>query len=616
MNGVNLTIEGRADELMREDLGEIHRRTDRLFACLMVVQWLAGIGAALWISPTSWSGAQSSMHIHVWAAVFLGGAIASLPIVLALARPRETMTRHVVAAAQMLMSALLIHLTGGRIETHFHVFGSLALLAAYRDWRVLLTSTFVVALDHAIRGAVWPESVYGVLTAAPWRTLEHAGWVIFEDIFLLATMRQSLAEMRRIAHQRAMLESTHRITEETVQRRTMELQLAESRTRLIVESAPNGILMIDESQSIVDMNPKIEEMFGYSSDELVGSPITVLFPERSPKQHPEFWKNFIDSPESFSIGGGRDLHGVTKSGKNLPVELRLNPLRTDDGLFVFASFVDITERKLAELELQRYAAQLEAVNDELIGAQKELTQKNQDLDEFTYVASHDLQEPVRKLISFSELLKVDSGEDLNEQARRDLTFIVDAASRMRQLVQDLLALSRIGRSAMKSELTSLENCHRLATDALQLRIDETSAVVEADELPQVVGDHSTLTQLYQNLIGNALKFVTDREPRITLTVDGDEDYWILGVRDNGIGIEPEYAEQIFKPFQRLHRRDQYDGTGIGLAICKKTVDRHGGKLWVESVPGEGSHFKFTIPKGPRKEACTETKPAQEELLSC
>src|SRR5579859_6471302 len=167
------SISARALALFREEENQIHQRTDRLFAGLMVFQWFAGILAALWISPRTWIGATSEIHLHVWAAIFLGGVIASFPIYMAHNHPGKALTRHTIALAQMLFSSLLIHLTGGRIETHFHVFGSLAFLAFYRDWRVLVTATVVVALDHFFRGVFWPQSVFGVVTASPWRWMEH-----------------------------------------------------------------------------------------------------------------------------------------------------------------------------------------------------------------------------------------------------------------------------------------------------------------------------------------------------------------------------------------------------------------------------------------------------------
>ena len=199
-------MKARADELFKQHQDAIYRRTDRMFAILMAIEYVAGIVAALVISPRTWSGDQSSVHIHVLAAAGLGGIILSLPIALALLIPGRTVTRHVIAVAQMLDSALLIHLTGGRIETHFHVFGSLAFLAFYRDWRVLVSASVVVAGDHYFRGVYWPQSVYGILSPSSLRWLEHTGWVIFEDIFIVLGCRQSIQEMREIAEKRAYAE--------------------------------------------------------------------------------------------------------------------------------------------------------------------------------------------------------------------------------------------------------------------------------------------------------------------------------------------------------------------------------------------------------------------------
>jgi signal transduction histidine kinase len=215
---------GRAKTLFEESQDQIYRRTDRLFARLMVFQWVAGVVAALLISPRTWIGATSQTHIHVWAAIFLGGAISGFPVFLAWKNPGFASTRHIIAAAQMLTSALLIHLSGGRIETHFHVFGSLAFLAFYRDWRVLLTATVIVAVDHMLRGLFWPQSVFGVLASSPWRWLEHAGWVIFEDVFLLISIRQSRREMLQVAERQAKLEFLNESVEQRVRERTQDLR--------------------------------------------------------------------------------------------------------------------------------------------------------------------------------------------------------------------------------------------------------------------------------------------------------------------------------------------------------------------------------------------------------
>ena len=203
---VDDSMQKRTESLFRGQLLHIGETVDRSFAFLLVAQYLACIGAALWLSPKTWVGTQSSTHFHVWAAIVLGGIITSFPVALALVRPGSTLSRHVIAAGQMLMSALLIHVTGGRIETHFHIFGSLAFLAFYRDPAVLVTASVVVAADHLLRGIFWPQSVFGVLAASSWRWLEHVGWVVFEDIFLILSIRNSRRMLWNLLENRTELE--------------------------------------------------------------------------------------------------------------------------------------------------------------------------------------------------------------------------------------------------------------------------------------------------------------------------------------------------------------------------------------------------------------------------
>ncbi|MCS7269753.1 MAG: response regulator [Gemmataceae bacterium] len=216
----------RTEELVAQELVRIRQRTDRLFAGLLVCQWLAAIAVAIWISPRAWAGVESRVHPHVWGATLLGGLIVSLPLVFVVMQPGRSATRHVIAAGQMLLSALLIHLTGGRIETHFHVFGSLAFLAFYRDWRVLITASVIVALDHMFRGWAWPESVYGNAEGANWRWLEHAGWVLFENAFLIYACVLGVNDLRVAARRQAELEQLHAQVEEQVRQRTRQLQEA------------------------------------------------------------------------------------------------------------------------------------------------------------------------------------------------------------------------------------------------------------------------------------------------------------------------------------------------------------------------------------------------------
>jgi two-component system sensor histidine kinase/response regulator len=198
----------RAEQIYREELLRIARETDRRFLWLMLLQWLAIALAAIWISPKAWAGAQSRVHLHVWEAIFFGGAITLPPVFLAIRLPGHVVTRHTIAVCQMLSSSLLIHVTGGRLETHFHIFGSLAFLAIYRDWRVLISASVTIATDHWFRGIYFPQSIYGILMASPWRWFEHAGWVVFEDIFLIEACARGLRGYRGFAERQALLEAT------------------------------------------------------------------------------------------------------------------------------------------------------------------------------------------------------------------------------------------------------------------------------------------------------------------------------------------------------------------------------------------------------------------------
>jgi signal transduction histidine kinase/DNA-binding NarL/FixJ family response regulator len=225
-------LDARTQELLFEQQQQIYRRTDRMFAVLMVVQWLAAIFASLWLTPHTWSGASSNMHPHVWLSVFLGALLCWVPVAFVWQYPGQAITRHVIAISQVMFSSLLIHVSGGRIETHFHVFGSLAFLAAYRDWHVLISATLFVALDHFLRGVLWPDTVFGVAAVSQWRWVEHAAWVLFEDIFLIINIDQSVKEMRNVSLQTARLEDHAEVRRTSEQlRQAMEQAAAANRAK-------------------------------------------------------------------------------------------------------------------------------------------------------------------------------------------------------------------------------------------------------------------------------------------------------------------------------------------------------------------------------------------------
>jgi signal transduction histidine kinase len=309
---------------------------------------------------------------------------------------------------------------------------------------------------------------------------------------------------------------------------------------------------------------------------------------------PQYRENFMTWAAEAYVTKSSDLTELKEKIREV-LDKRKNWKNPDPkgGQPLQEELVDNSERKRPEEALADRAVQLERMNRELVAL-------NAELDEFTNLASHDLQEPLRILTTFSDLLRKDMGNTLPNGVAKDLGFITDAAKRMERLIKDLLALSRAGRVAKKRGKVSLSECADRALEALAMRMKESGAEVTRDALPRVWGDSTLITELYQNLIGNALKFRGNQRPIIRLTVEEQEDYQVFGVKDNGIGVDPKYAQQIFQPFRRLHGRDEYEGSGIGLAICRKIVERHGGKIWVESEPGKGSHFRFTIPRGKKE----------------
>jgi PAS domain S-box-containing protein len=366
-------------------------------------------------------------------------------------------------------------------------------------------------------------------------------------------------------------------------RKAAETHLAhmEARYRGLLEAAPDAMLVVDQSGAIVLVNAQAELRFGYSRDELLGRAVTDVIPAGFAERLVADALRSTEAALAQQIGTGIELVGRRRDGGEFPIEIMLSPLDSADGVLVTAAIRDITVRKAAEAELLE---KVEALN-----------LSNQELEQFAYAASHDLQEPLRMISSYTQLLARRYRGQLDADADEFIAFAVDGAARMERLIQDLLAYSRVGTEGRDLQPTSSEDALEQALSNLRGAIEESGAVVSHDPLPEVLADETQLVQLFQNLVGNGIKYRSTAPPEVRLSAARLPDArWRFSVEDNGLGIDPQYFERIFGMFQRLHGRDEFAGTGIGLAIARKIVERHGGTITVASEPGSGSTFQFTL----------------------
>jgi PAS domain S-box-containing protein len=355
----------------------------------------------------------------------------------------------------------------------------------------------------------------------------------------------------------------------------------EARYRGLLEAAPDAMVVVNQSGQIALLNVQAEKQFGYSRDELVGQPVKNIIPEGFAERLIADALRSVEDALAQQIGTGIELNGRRKDGREFPIEIMLSPLESVDGILVTAAIRDITKRKRAEAHL------VEKI--------EELKRSNEELGQFAYIASHDLQEPLRMVASYTQLLSKRYKGKLDSDADEFIAFAVDGASRMQRLIQDLLIYSRVGTKGKELLDTSSEVALQHALLNLRGAIEESGVLATHDVLPTVMADEIQLVQLFQNLIGNAIKYRGSKDPRVHISAaKSSRQKWIFSVQDNGIGIESQYFEKIFGMFQRLHRREDFAGTGIGLAICKKIVERHGGRISVESQLGQGSTFRFAL----------------------
>lgn len=350
----------------------------------------------------------------------------------------------------------------------------------------------------------------------------------------------------------------------------------------VLNTVLEGLIVIDHTGIIHTFNPAAAKIFGYSPEEVIGKNVKMLMPEPYQSGHDGYLTNYLTSHNPKVIGIGREVEGRRKNGETFPMDLGVNEMRID-GVLMFAGTVrDITEQKQYQKSIDKYI--------------KALKKSNQELDDFAYIASHDLKEPLRGLSNNALFLKEDWGGKLNEEAIQRIDRIIYLAERMEQLVNDLLYFSRIRKQELTSKSTSIKEVVRDVISLAESSIQENNVTITiANDLPEIVCDSVYITEVFRNLITNAIKYNDKEKKEIVVGYMGDDTFF---VRDNGMGIAENYHEDIFRIFKRLNEEeDSVKGTGVGLTFVKKIVERHNGAIWLNSKEGEGTTFFFTIPQG-------------------
>ncbi|MEQ1908565.1 MAG: ATP-binding protein [Vicinamibacterales bacterium] len=607
------------DQRLREE----RARTDRLFLYLLIAQWALAIAIALLLSPYAWAGRTRSVHFHLQVAIFYGALINVLPLALIVLRPGTPLTRHVVAIAQILWSALLIHLTGGRIETHFHIFGSLAFLAFYLDWRVLVTATLMVVADHMFRGIFWPESVYGVAYTDWWRFLEHAAWVVFEDVILVYACLRGVKSAAAVADREASLAQLNTTIESEVQQKTAELKASLSRFKRIVEST-NAIPweMHAETLQFAYLSPQAGRVFGIEGPPLTGSEVTiqVVHPDDRERLQTTL-RELARAPELTQIEC--DYRVQNRNQRVFHVRSVVSVHRDGDQNWLRGVTFDITKQREMELEL-RQAQKLESVGRLAAGVAHEIntpiqfiSDSMQFLKEATTAFSSVIQryrtlagavvngDSPAAAVAATNATDADVEQDIDymlEHAPRAIERTLDGAERVSVIVRSMKEFAHPDHK----EMTTVD-LNRAIVTTLNIARNEYKYVADAEtdlgDLPPVLCYPSDINQVMLNMIVNAAHAIedvvrgTEERGRIFIQTRLEDAEVVIRISDTGGGVPPEIRDQIFDPF--FTTKDVGRGTGQGLAIARSVVHKkHHGEILLETEMGVGSTFIIRLPVTP------------------
>lgn len=654
----NQRVQYRYEELLRERNLVAYKSTDSVFRFLLIAQWAAAVSIALFYSPRTWIGAESQVHFHVWLSIIFGGALTLFPLLLIRLKPGSALTRHVIAIAQMSWSALLIHLTGGRIETHFHIFGSLAILAFYRDWKVLATATVVVAADHFFRGVWWPQSVFGVAAASPFRWVEHAGWVLFENAFLVVSIFKSNQMVSEISLAQAEMESEHR----------NELEL---HTRAI-EEAKCGISILDATDPrlpLIYVNSAFEEITGRHKEELLGGNWDFVQCEKQCSEAIKELETAISDQQHCSVL----LRNYHSDGSLFLNEVTLSPVRDEVGALThfLAIHNDVTIRENAKQTLEQQKSELAEANenlaremDERAIAQRQKEELNKQLITASRQAGmaevatgvlHNVGnvmnsinvsvdmlldqmdinglERLRKVIDLIDdpngnlrpLLNSDpKGKQLPDylkmvadEIEREQTRVIEEAKGMRSNVSHVAEIVSMQQSyARLGGLTEEFTLSELCEDAIKINDagllrHGVELTTELSDLPMMWSEKHKVLQILVNFVSNA-KYATscrkNNDKKIKIRAFQEGESYVAEVIDNGVGIKLEDQEKIF----RHGFTTKEDGHGFGLHSSILAAKAIGGTIEFESDGKDcGATFRLSLPvERPSEESRKILNPAE------